>query len=298
MPGVPTEVVRSEIGIKERKKKYNIIVRDANTIASLEELIDARDRADGASFSYTRDFQNDNALTSLTGAVFGWHEFTVKKENRNSNFGIDHVRFAPGIEFDQQRNRAQPRKNVDALAFRALGELHQPGAVFDNLYRFSGYLKTDSRGFSKIWGGYAEWQPVSNAYGISAGRAIFDNSPMYFSVTPVLHVEAEQVAAAGDLTSVSDGDRYFRAGPIAALNLWFVRGPEVLKSLTFSAQYNQLWGVASSGQQKDMRYWLAHGAYNIDPEGHVAINATYRQGDLPGNGQEVRDFKTGLAVKF
>lgn len=303
-PGAPTETVRDALDIASKDKAVPIIVRDAYSLTSLGALLKAQNESDGASFTYTRDFQNDTAITALTGSAYGYFDmFPEPKDESAKDKGVDIAPFsriilAPGVEFDQQRNRANSSKNIDYLGFRLLSEFHLPGGPLLHLFRVGGALKTDSRGDSKIWSGIAEWQPVSNRYGLSSGRAIFPDWPLFYRFDPVLHVEHEEVVAAGDWTGIADGDRYTRAGPILKANFWFAEGPDWLQRLKYGIQYRHLWGNADSGQKKDVHYWQTSLAYNLDEHGHAAITTTYRQGDLPGNGEEVRDFKTGLAVKF
>jgi len=302
-PGLPTDVASSSLGIKAKEAPIPLIIRDANTVTSISALVNAQNSADGATFSYTRDFQNDNALTSLTGAVFAYYDLMAgaTAKSREAIAPFTEVTIAPGVEFDQERNRANSKKNVDLLAFHLLSEFNLPGpkeSHFSSLFRFAGNVNTDSRGNTKIWTGYAEWQPVSNVYGISSGHPLYHNAPIAYQFNPIVHLEAEKVSRAGELTNVADGDFYYRAGTILSASVWFTDGPKVLIPLTLSAQYRQLWGTANSGAQRDIHYWQANAAYNLDEFGHTAITAIYRQGDLPGSGQEVRDFKTGLSVKY
>lgn len=273
-------------------------MRDAYSIPSLTRLLAARNSADGASFTYTRDFQNDNELTALTGSVYLLKDIFPKPKDAATIAPFDRVTWAPGIEFDQQRNRSNPAKNIDYLSPRLLGEIQLPGETVRHIFRVGGYYNTDSRGETKVWGGSAQWQPVSNEYHISSGYRISSSSPLALRFDPILHVEAEHVIDAGPLQNINDGDQYFRAGPILQAHFWFVDGPQFLRRVTFGGQYRHLWGAGGSGHQQDMQYWQANVSYNLDDEGHAAIKASYRHGDLPGTGQDVRDFKTGLSVKF
>jgi hypothetical protein len=300
-PGISLDVASQSLGVKPKEPSYPIVIRNVSSVNSIAALVKAQNTADGATFSYTRDFEKDNVLTSLTGAVFGYYDVVAGRteKEREKIAPFEHIIFAPGIEFDEERNRASSSKNVDSLTLHMLSEFMVPGeASFHHLIRFGGDLNTDSKGQSKLWTGYAEWQPLSNVYGISSGHPLYHNAPIAYQFDPILHAEAEKVAYAGALTNVRDGDYYYRFGPILAANFWFTDGPAQLMALTFSAQYRQLWGTANSGDQKDVHYWQFSSAYNLDPDGHAAVTATYRQGDLPTTGQEVRDFKMGLAVKY
>ncbi|WP_137044318.1 hypothetical protein [Pseudolabrys sp. FHR47] len=297
-PNVATNDIDSGFEIKTQDGTPPLIVRDARSVLSVQQLLTAKKSADGASFSYTRDIENDNQITALSGAVYLYKDIFPQPKDAGITGPFDRVTWAPGIEFDQQRNRSNPNKNVDYLSPRMVAEFALPGETVRQLFRIAGYYNTDSRGQTKVWGGSLEWQPVSNVHHISSGFRISPSLPLGFRFDPIAHFEVEKVAAAGPLTNISDGDHYFRAGPILQASFWFLDGPEPLRRLTFGGQFRQLWGNAGSGMQKDLRYWQANLAYNLDEAGHAAIKATYRQGDLPGIGQDVRDFKTGLSIKY
>ncbi|HWK97607.1 MAG TPA: hypothetical protein VNR39_19505 [Pseudolabrys sp.] len=297
-PNVSTADIDFGLEIKPKDDAPPLIVRDAHAVISLKQLLEAKKTADGASLSYTRDFQNDNQITALSGAVYLYKDILPEPKDAGLIRPFDRVTWAPGIEFDQQRNGSNPGKNVDYLSPRLVAEFALPGATVRQLFRIAGYYNTDSRGQTKVWGGSFEWQPVSNVHHISSGFRISPSLPLGFRFDPIAHFEVEKVAAAGPLTNLNDGDHYFRAGPILQASFWFLDGPQILQRLTFGAQFRQLWGNAGSGMQKDLRYWQANLAYNLDDNGHAAIKATYRQGDLPGTGQDVRDFKTGLSIKY
>ena len=297
-PNISTQTVERELYIK-RDKKSPIIVRDAYGIGSLDALLAAKKTANGASLTYTRDYKSDNELTASTGSVYWLNDIFPKPEDAAKIAPFDQIRWAIGAEFDQQRNRSEPKKNIDYLSPRVVAEFDLPGGYFYHTFRLGGYYNTDSRGFSKIWGGFAEWQPLSVGTGLSSGGPLYKNAPIAFQIDPILHLEAESVVDAGELTKVADGDRYLRAGPLLQAQFWFTDGPDFLQSLTFGAQYRHLWGTSSgSGIQRDLQYWQANVSYNLDKDGHAAIKTTYRQGDLPGTGQDVRDLKTGLSIKY
>jgi hypothetical protein len=228
--------------------------------------------------------------------VIGWRVFQPASNDVLSSMGVTRALFAPGVEFDQQRNHSDHTKDIDYLGFRFIGELQKENADPYQILRYSGYIKTDSRGDSKIWGGYAEWEPRIPSLGIGGGHTFYENSSAMYSFLPILHAEAERVADAGILTNVKAGDEYLRAGPILQANLWFVDGP--LSNLNFSGQFRQLWNVAASGQQKTIQYLQGDAGYNFDKAGNTALGITYRQGNLPSTGKQTRDFKTALTIKY
>ena len=300
-PGLPTTIASANLGVAEKPAFPDLIVRGTNTVTSLGALLSAQKRADGASFSYTRDFEADNVLTALSGAVFVKHDFVPDMKDKNQATPFTAIILAPGVEFDQERNRASPKKDVDSIAFHMLSEfdwLPSLSSDFIHQFRFAGNLNTDSLGQQKIWSGFAEWQPYSIAYALSTPLPVYQDSPLYYSFAPVVHVEYDDVTNAGALTNVVTGDRYFRAGPIATVNFFVVPGYGALSRLTFSAQYDELWGTANAGGMKDTHFWQTHVGYNLDDTGNASISATYRQGELPTTIQEVRDFKTQLTVKY
>ncbi len=222
-PGTPTETVRTALDIANKDKAPPIVVRDTYGFTSLGALINAKDEPNGASFTYTRDFQKDNILTAFTGSAYGLFDVFPTPDDAAKIAPFSHVIVAPGVEFDQQRNRSNPSKNIDYLGFRMLSEFHLPGGPFLHLFRFGGGLKTDSRGEGKVWSAIAEWQPVSNRYGISSGRALFANGPLFYRFDPVLHLEHEEVVSAGTWDDIANGDRYTRMGP-ALKGEFLVRG--------------------------------------------------------------------------
>jgi hypothetical protein len=299
-PGVlSTDFARRTYG-PAPKLKIPFLFRDAYSTYSLLSPPAPRDRATGTQISYTRDYQNSNDIISGKGAVIGWNVMAISTDSDDppKNFGVTRTLLAPGVEFDQGRNNKNPKLNTDYLAFKAIGEIERevPGSLFPLQYlRYSGYLKTDSQGASKIAGGYAEWEPYSLDLAIGVAPRLF-NSPLQFRWAPILHFEAEKVIDAGLLTNVTRGDVYARGGPIARADIFFSEG--ILRNLVLSAQYRYFWNTTSLGHSKDVRYFQADAAYNLDDEGIFALSATYRDGISPGNGARVQDIKTGLTVKY
>jgi hypothetical protein len=294
---IPADEARAKLKLEEDEFDLPFLVRDAYHIHSLAALPKARDDAEGASISYTRDMKGSNDLVSATGAIIGWNVLSIDSQKTASYVptGFSRSLIAPGVEFDQQRNRADSTKNVDYIGFRFIGELEREGPIFDlNYLRYSGYLKTDSRGDSKIWGGYLEWQPYRVDWGIGGGRNIF--GPAMLSFTPLLHAEFEKVANAGDVPEVVDGDYYFRGGAILGANMWFRYG--LLRNFVMAAQYRYLPNLSRSGDDHDRAYFQATAAYNLTQSGNAAISVKYRDGQTPGNGTTVRDIKTAFDVKF
>ena len=294
VPGVAADMARTKFGLDEDNFDPGFYVRDAYAVASLSSPLKARDRADGAQFSYRRDYLTNNDIFAATGAVIYWKDIDLEKDGV-APLGINRMLFAPGFEFDQQRNRLDPKKDVDYLGFRFIGELRKERAIPAEIFRYSAYYKTDTHGSSQIWGGFAEWEPIFLSWGIGGGHSVF-GGPVMYSLQPTLHAEYEKVVRAGDLTNVASGDQYLRVGPILQANIWFLTG--LLENLKFSAQYRYLWGVASTGNDKDRKYFQADAAYNIDKSGNIALGVTYRNGETPGNGTRVQDIKTGLTVKY
>ncbi|MBI2714931.1 MAG: hypothetical protein HYX37_10835 [Rhizobiales bacterium] len=294
---IPAEQARTRLKLEEDNFDLPFLIRDAYHIQSLAALPKARDDAEGASISYTRDNKGSNDIIAATGAIIGWNVLSVdsKKTAMFVPPGFTRSLIAPGVEFDQQRNRADPTKNVDYLGFRFIGELEREGPIFDlNYLRYSGYLKTDSRSDSKIWGGYLEWQPYRVDWGIGGGQNLF--GPTMLSFTPLLHAEYERVTNAGNVSGLTTGDEYFRAGAILGANMWFRYG--LLRNLTLAAQYRYLPNLTNAGHNKDAEYFQATVGYNLTSSGNAAISVKYRDGQTPGNGTTVRDIKTELAVKF
>ena len=294
-----TDVARARFG-PAKKLTLPFLVRDAYSTYSLLNPPAPAERASGAQFAYTHDILNSNDIISAHGAIIGWDVLSYKTPaDQAASLGFSRIVLAPGFEFDQTRNHADPKKNTDYLGFKFLIEAEKevPQSPFPLQYfRYSGYLKTDSQGESKIPGMYAEWEPYNLDYAIGVARLI-GGGPVQFRWAPILHAEAEKVVDAGSVAGLHTGASYLRAGPIVQANIWFATdGP--LQNLVLGAKYYNLWSLAGGTSGHDVHYFEANAAYNLDSSGIAALSIAYREGDLPGNTTRVRDLKTGLTVKY
>jgi hypothetical protein len=296
VPGIPPDVARKDFG-QEKAPTLPVLFRDAYSTYSLLSAPPPRERATGTQISYTRDILNSNDIISGKGAMIGWDVLSVSADSDNplSNFGVTRMLLAPGVEFDQSRNHANPKMNTDYLAFKFIGEIEKesPGGLFPLQYfRYSGYWKTDSNSATKIAGAYVEWEPYNLDWAIGVAKLLF-GGPIQFRWSPMLHFETEKVIDAGPLTNIKTGDFYSRGGPILATDVFFADGP--LRNLVLGAQYRYFWSTTGNN---DVKYVQANAAYNLDDAGIVALSTTYRDGILPGNATRARDIKTGLTIKY
>jgi hypothetical protein len=304
MPGaspgsIPADVARTEFGM-DKPAPLPFLFRDAYSIYSLLSPPPPRERATGTQISYTRDKLAHNDIVSAKGAIIGWDVISIKSDSDNplAGAGFTRMLLAPGIEFDQTRNRANSKKDNDYLAFKFIGELEKEtaGSLFPLQYfRFSGYWKTDSRGSSQIGGAYAEWEPYNLDLAIGVAPRLF-GGPVQFRWSPILHAEIEKVFDSGSLVGVHTGDAYARIGPIVGADMFFAEGP--LRRLVLGAQYRYLWTALENGNVKDVRYFQTTASYNLDEAGYTALSVTYRDGVTPGNATRVKEIKSGLTIKY
>jgi hypothetical protein len=96
-------------------------------------------------------------------------------------------------------------------------------------------------------------------------------------------------------TQLARGD-YTRAGGILQSKIYFSDGP--LQNFSLHAKYWMLASLTSDPLDTDRRYFQSNLLYNLDPDGHFAIDFQYRKGQEPGLGQRVNDFTVGLSAKY
>lgn len=294
--GVPVADVQRKF-VPSEPKTINLpfLVRNAYTPFSITNPPTPAKSASGASVSYTHDNKTDNDVLTLKGAVIYPRQIELNVDYPGDRPGIrpTAVSFAPGIEFDRKWNRQNPKNQPNYLGFRSIGELELQGGIFESQYfRLSPFYKTDFDFESKIYGGEAEWQPIHSALALGAVRKI-PGVPLQFSWQPVVRFEYERVEDAGQVRNLVSGSESTRGGAYLDANLWIIDGP--FNRFSFHTQYWHLWGL--NAESANRRYFLSEMLYRLDEAGYIALNATYRRGNPPGNGSFVDEFVAGLTIK-
>lgn len=247
--------------------------------------------AQGAIFSFTRDFENVSDTWQARGAVM-----YPKKlhEDWSPGRGIASFYAMPSITFDVAANNTDETKEVDSLVARLGAELGVKN-VGPPLQFFRADLAyaSDSDLESGVLAVELDWEPVWPILGIGANQDV-PLLPLEYRLRTVLHMEYGRVTATGNKESLEKDDNFFRYGPKLQVEL-FPTSPK-LDRLSFIIKYEYLHG--SSGEPGHSDLFEAAMSYQLDEEGYLGLDITYRNGDVPLTKEAVDSLTVGFSVKF
>jgi hypothetical protein len=302
--GIPLEEAKSYSGYQKPKPKPllpdGMFIRDAYnagpvvSVAALE-----RQKLVGARFSYANYLDTDQYAFNGSGALVYqkiWR-FEAPKELPLGTPRIWAFGLAPSLEFNRTKTNRTGGRDTNYLgAFLSAEIATEDMPIFSNqFFRVAGYQKTDFDGIADVPGVFAEWQPLHPALSIGVTKQLPGTNLRYF-FGPVFRVEAERVNDRGILsTQLARGD-FTRAGAILQSKIFFADGP--LQPFSLNTKYWMLTDISSNPAGTDRRYFQSNLLYNLDDNGHFAIDFMYRKGDEPGLAQRVNDFTIGLSAKY
>lgn len=302
----PTPEKEEEENTSRFATKEGIILRNAfQTVGVLNTPTLASGKRDlskisGADFSFTNNSLTGEHDISASGALMFFRQQTLAPLKASDNVdysslgGIVGTAIYGGAEFDRKINTANRAAETNSLSLKAGGEVqirdvqnridhYFSGAVFDN---------TDFDFKAHVLGGQISYQPVSNRLAIGVARKI-GSLPVYFRWHPSLRGEYQYVLDDGDRSNLVQSDSYVFAGPVVSATFWF---DNFLDNFYIDTNYWYMQDVGAGNQT--FTYYDVSGNFNLDPDGHVALTAKYRNGRLPTDRQRVEDFRVGLTAKF
>ena len=237
------------------------------------------DRFNGASISFTSDFENDNDIFLAKGAIFRPIKISSNKAPSSDNFVLTGAVINPGVSFDRVDNSNSDDEDVDVLEFRLGSELEfSGGGLFDIQYLRVGLIYQTDFDFNRgIFGGELQWEPLKLGTGIGAAYKL---GPISFRWRPILHLEG--------------GEDYFRIGPKISLEVWPEEGP--LERFTLSADYEFYQTIINDSETRDL--FDIGLTFRLDEGGNTTIDMGYRTGEVSLDAKDVDEFSLGFGVKF
>lgn len=252
-------------------------------------------KASGAQIGYVYNADNDEYTANLSGAVELFQSWRIKPDSTGrATIPPGTLREAAavvGAEFNRKINSASPAKDINSLTFRAGGEVGIQGWGREDyhFFRSSIFDATDFDFYKQVVGAEFEYQPVYDPWGIGQFKPIM-GSPVEYRWRPILHLEYQNVLDAGGSAELAQASDYLFAGPVLTGELSFGL------PLFIDVKYWAMWDLL--GNADPFQYLEVGANWDLDKEGHAALTAKYRNGNIPKTRQPVNDVTLGLTVKY
>lgn len=305
-PNDPSDKPKREAGEPERNAVF-ILRRKFDQVSSLAFPGSADQDATGATFSYGRDNVIQNSVWTAQGVaavMFGQSYPVLDKEEQRFAARTTYA-IGPYMQFDKLSNSnvSQQKSNLDNLTFGVLGEVGLQNmsigtAPVTNYFRIKGGVTTDFEGILKSWRIGGEWQPVSNALGLSTPLPL---DLLYSTVTPTFKVRAEYAGIIGKTTQpiFAYHNEAIRIGPTVGLVFAPVKlegyWPTWLQNMSLSLSYSYLQDLRSPASYK---LFDAAFTYFMDDNKTLGLTFTYERGQLDQTGARSDTFLAGLSLKL
>src|SRR5262249_15968156 len=155
-------------------------------------------------------------------------------------------------------------------------------------------FNSNFEGDAKSWSGTAEWQPVSNEWGISAPNSL--GPYLTWELDPIARLlYTQRVNGSLDPIFAIRND-VLRIGPVLTLSVRPVENdvlvPHWLQGVVLAATYEWLDALFTH-----RTYRLLNTAVNfpLDPSGHFGVQLSYQRGQLEETGGQVNLITAGLS---
>src|SRR6267142_4589897 len=250
-------------------------------------------KAKPASIAFSRDFLKNSSSWTVHGALMYPFSHEFPEDTNSDSLQFTAVAFVPSVSLDKVTGVKQP---VDSLVFRAANEdefsyrTSQIGHrwISTHLLRIAPFYGTDTHFKSSQAGGELDYEPVNDDIGL--GLFVGDLFPHRFRF--FLHNEVGNVIDADGNTNLVTGNTYYRIGPDIGMDVQ-TKG---LPGLTASVRFQDYERVTV--HTRSTRLFIASLSYNIDPQGHIAIQAEYREGRIPLTAEKTKTLTLDLGLKF
>jgi hypothetical protein len=257
-----------------------------------------RDKATGASFSYTDDRVAHNSIWAAHGtAALVYRDFGGT--GAGSIFDPFYRSFAIYGTVNKLYNSDSKlaAKNIDILAAGGALELgwHNPGSGIQNYLQVRGGVVTDNIDSTTIANATAAWIPVNNAYYIHRPRELPFGYLGYSFDPQVLVQFASTTDTSKPLLFTSRGQA-LRIGPQLSLLLFpFQENDDfwsrVHANLTFHWWYEALYGAQN--------HWLkASATYDLDKNRNFGLTFSYQEGQNEETGKSTNLYLISLTGKI
>ena len=252
------------------------------------------ERAESAFVSYTHDFDRNNNIYAVKGALIYPIKTMFRVTPTPDNVVLSAYSIIPSISLDWQDDSQGLQKPIDALTFRLGTEWEFGGGLFNAVnLRFNGVYSTDTNFRSEIGSFETDIEPIKIQWGLgAANEAVFDGVVGY-QLRTILHLEAGDVFDAGRKTNLQDRE-FVRIGPNLRLDVWF---PDtIIDRVTGHVAWQYF--AAITPDTKSSELFQAGLDFRLDDAGHFNLGVLYRNGEIPLALDETETIKATFKVKF
>lgn len=283
----------------EIKQRGMFLLRDSFEDVSIFTRPKSPQKANGASFSWSRDGTIDNSVWNAQGVMSYAYTWPGTAGTPGDPYILGYS-IAPAIQFNRSANSnaAKKSKDIDFLGFSATSEIGiADGSGSANYFRVRPNYITDFDGRAKSWSVVAEWQPYFDTPPFRLSEAN-NLGPIIWQLDPILRLQyAHQLNGSAD-PIFDHNDDPLRIGPVLSLTIQpagVYDLPKVFEDATLFASYEYLTDVENG----DTSYLLKAGVnFNLDDDGHTALKVSYSKGQLEETGDDIDEVKVGLTAKW
>lgn len=286
------------------KPSFFFILRQDFTDISLFDCPDPQNlkNAVGSRVSLTFDEIAHATAVSVDGLAAGVVRYPG---NEHPFLGIAFGPYIQGSEMYQFKSATTPSKSVDALTaggFTEFGFENPFDPLAADYFRLRGGEAFGNSGIG--WNTFVgEWIPV---YGgpLKIGTSYFiPRTILGFQYSPEVMLQYDQLQY-GPMKYLlfSTNSDALRIGPEVVLKLFLdarnISNPTlhmIADQTTLSITYHASWDAYSG---RDYSWLQSTLTYNLDPDGHIALSASYGYGNSEMTANMTSQLKLGLAGKF
>lgn len=256
--------------------------------------------AKGAQFSWSRDHIARNDQWSAKGAV-AEELIWIRPGEKPDGAYLNMWAIAPTVNFQRvtNSNTALASQNANTLSYGFSSEafFDNVGKVWQFYARARANVNSDFSGLTHSYSTTAEFQPLSDFYGI--GRSFAIGSAAYFWALPL--VRAQYFEKATNLATdpiFTAHHQVLRAGPVLSLNLI----PQETANVDPNKPYTPKWlfNVTSSWYQdflSSRTYQHVNPSFTYNFTDNIGLTVSYEWGQVETTGKKVDLATIGLSVK-
>jgi hypothetical protein len=205
------------------------------------------------------------------------------------------LHFVPSVSLDREFNNRTDRE-VDSLIFRIGAYSDFNTGPWNHSFRLYGDYATDFEFRTSIPAAELDYEPTLGRYGDGVFYDLLhwrDNSPMLsMRYSGYLHQEYGVVSSSGGKPQLAGTTDFYRLGPAFKLAL----NPFFYERLSVLGTYEYLYGA--EGNPTYSHDFKVQANFNIDPQGHYTLNASYEDGSTPIVKDAIQTFLIGFGFKF
>ena len=288
----PREIPDLSAVWEQNKFLKHLLIRRSHEDSAISEAKSYK-KVQGAIFSYSRDFEDDNSMWQARGALM--YPYAIGPVDASPGPGMSATHLMPSITFDRITNEVDKSKEVDSLIPRIGIECEIIDVLFDLQYlRGNAAYATDFDFESGIIAAEFQWEPVHllAGHGISQPVPILE-SLLEYRIRTLVHLEYGETLELGNRQNIEE-EVFLRLGPKIQAEIFPV--PSSLHRVSFHVKFESLEGL--SGEPGNSNLIELGMKLLFDRKGHFSLDISYRKGDIPLTMEETDILSIGLGVVF